>query len=179
MTTDTNQTIEFKFNVHGNRQPCTVCGCATDKGEVCAEGKTPKDETVRVCARCLKAGQKQIGARLKDHIRSLQEEVGWLLGLLGGLKVPSYAEWQAETEREALGWDRQEDLHYGARELLANRIDLDDRDACRRAEAENESEIYLDLLIKNAKWMKQKKEREDAFVGPGDHRPIADGELPF
>jgi hypothetical protein len=71
-----------------------------------------------------------------------------------------------ETEIQAkkrLGYSRCEDLHYGGRMLLEAGIDLDDRKACRRTEAaQGESELFLDMLIENAKWMRTSRHWDPA-----------------
>jgi hypothetical protein len=53
--------------------------------------------TVRVCERCLEAGD--INARLEKHAAHLDAQAGLVRKLIGQLKVPSYAEWQAREKR--------------------------------------------------------------------------------
>jgi hypothetical protein len=103
MTTKQDTETKFVFNKHGNRQPCHCCGGFTDEFEVCAEEKIEEGDEgdkLRVCARCLKAGQDQIDVILRAHVAQLRRYAQEIEGLIGRLKVPSYADWQAETERQ-------------------------------------------------------------------------------
>jgi hypothetical protein len=84
------------------RWPCTVCGGHTEKVGVLAEAtiRCEGDETatIRVCERCLEAGD--IDARLERNAADLELAAAARRGLIGRLKVPTYAEWEAREERE-------------------------------------------------------------------------------
>ena len=87
------------------RYPCTVCGGCTEKVAILAEGTqrlsdNGESRTVRVCESCLEGGDGLgIDARLDLHARSLEGNAALIRGLIGRLKVPTFAEW-CRAERE-------------------------------------------------------------------------------
>ena len=87
------------------RWPCTVCGGCTEKVAILAEGTLQlsddgESRTIRVCESCLEGGDGLgIDARLDLHARALEGEAALVRGMIGQLKVPTFAEW-CEAERE-------------------------------------------------------------------------------
>lgn len=75
------------------RHACHACGGQTEK--VLALCEVPKSHSThagfRVCETCLKAGD--IDARLSRHADALLDLAAELRGLVGRLRVPTYAEW--------------------------------------------------------------------------------------
>jgi hypothetical protein len=115
--------IEMKL-VESNfltRWPCTVCGGVTEKVAILCEGFDDGTEhintvsspnpvanlfrgqvrnNIRVCERCLEAGD--IDGRLQQRAAELEDIAAWLRSLIGRLKVPTHAEWQAAEEAHEL-----------------------------------------------------------------------------
>ncbi len=109
-TTATNDRIVVKLvptNVF-TRWPCHVCGSQTEKVSILAEAGDPlSDDLVRVCERCLEAGD--IDERLEAHARSLDDDADWVRALIGRLEVPTYAAWVHACDQYAAemkeAWD--------------------------------------------------------------------------
>jgi hypothetical protein len=76
------------------RWPCTVCGGVTEKDEVLCESD---NMAVRVCPQCLKRGD--IDGHLESTAAAFERDATYLRSLIGKLKVPTYAEWEAEIAR--------------------------------------------------------------------------------
>lgn len=94
--------IELKFERTDvfTRWPCTVCGGCTEKVEILVEAKdTINGGDLRVCEQCLKRGD--IDGELGRHADRAEAYAQELRRLIGHLKVPTYAEWEAECERVA------------------------------------------------------------------------------
>ena len=93
--------FEFKLTKFYTRYPCTVCGGRTEKVNVLTEA-TPwetatEDVVIRVCETCLEEGN--IDERLKQHAHRLEADAALARELIGQIKVPSHAEWQAAENR--------------------------------------------------------------------------------
>ena len=89
------------------RYPCTVCGGCTEKVAILAEGTQQlsddgESRRVRVCETCLEGGDGLgIDDRLDLHARALEGDAALIRGMIGRLKVPTFAEWsKAEREHE-------------------------------------------------------------------------------
>jgi hypothetical protein len=99
------------------RWPCTVCGDCTEKVSVLAEAPMPdaglpsgwpmnpaarvmsaRRQAIRVCETCLEAGN--IDERLAGYADRLEASAHALRSLIGRLRVPTYAQWQAEHAYE-------------------------------------------------------------------------------
>ena len=104
----TNDTIKISLTqaCAWTRWPCHVCGGCTEKDPILAEGEQDlgpteigvgrKYRTVRVCDRCLKGtGGLSIDQRLENFASLLEAEAELTRALIGRLKVPSHAEWEA------------------------------------------------------------------------------------
>jgi hypothetical protein len=96
--------IEFelvKTNVL-TRWPCTVCGGTTEKVsplvEAIIEGGDGVSARLRVCEQCLK--NEKIDEELQAHAQHLRRKADFLESLIGQLKVPTYAEWEAAYAAE-------------------------------------------------------------------------------
>ena len=106
----TEPMIEIKLTETNffTRWPCTVCGGETEKVAILAEGTQRlsddgESRTVRVCESCLEGDSLGIDARLDLHARALEGEAALIRGLIGRLKVPTFAEWcKAERAHEVL-----------------------------------------------------------------------------
>jgi hypothetical protein len=92
--------IKFKF-VRANwytRWPCHVCGGCTEQVSILCEARLPvsggTETTMRVCERCLEAGQDQIDRRLRDQIEELEGHARDLRNLVGRLDIPAFEEWE-------------------------------------------------------------------------------------
>jgi hypothetical protein len=116
--TDDMHKIEMKL-VEANyltRWPCTVCGGYTEKVPVlCEGGEIETDargivgpgmsrDAIRVCEFCLEAGD--VDGRLQRHADSLDRYANYVRGLVGRLKVPSYADWKAAYDDHEEKWVR-------------------------------------------------------------------------
>jgi hypothetical protein len=78
------------------RWPCDICGGCTDKVSILCEGDDSiNGGTLRACETCLEAGQNEIDARLREHIERRDCYTGQLRALIGNVKVPSFAEYEA------------------------------------------------------------------------------------
>ena len=93
------------------RWPCTVCGGCTEKVPILAEGRQDLSSgdinvgeyrTIRVCENCLQFGE--IDARLELGARQLEAQAQSLREMIGRLRVPTFAEWQARCEQHELEW---------------------------------------------------------------------------
>lgn len=92
-----------------HRLPCTVCGGRTEK--YCIKAENPRDVSprIRVCETCLEDGN--IDDRLADHAEALEALAIETRALVGLLKVPTFAEWQAANEEaESLAAQEREEL---------------------------------------------------------------------
>ncbi len=109
ITTENTEPISIEL-VETNfftRYPCTVCGGCTEKVAILAEGTQRLSDdgecrTVRVCETCLE-GSDDLGIddRLDLHARALEADAALIRGMIGRLKVPTFAEWcKAEREHE-------------------------------------------------------------------------------
>jgi hypothetical protein len=78
---------------------CHVCGGCTGKVGVLAEGEDTINGggVVRVCEQCLEAGD--IDARLERRAAHLEACAAEARALIGNLKVPTFAEWEAEIDK--------------------------------------------------------------------------------
>jgi len=97
MTTDAMIEIKLTTTNVFTRWPCHVCGGCTEKVEVLAESDGAKDGSIRVCERCLEAGN--IDERLAKHADDIDAWAAQVRALIGRLKVPTFAEWKAYSER--------------------------------------------------------------------------------
>jgi hypothetical protein len=88
------------------RWPCTACGGATEKVPILCEGLDGA-ERVRVCESCLEAGD--IDARLRQNAARADEHATYLRGLIGRLRVPSFARYKAASAKY--------DAEYAAAEI--------------------------------------------------------------
>jgi len=79
------------------RHPCHVCGGCTEKVEVLAEVASGPHKGLRVCESFLEDGD--IDAILKRQAEELRKQAAAALALVGRLKVPTFAEWEAAAER--------------------------------------------------------------------------------
>jgi hypothetical protein len=79
------------------RWPCTVCGGCTEKVPILAESEYTEGECIRVCERCLEAGD--IDSRLRKNAASLRAYADCVESLVGQLIVPTYEQWEAACER--------------------------------------------------------------------------------
>ena len=89
------------------RWPCTVCGGCTEKVPILAQGRQAfsDDEgyrTIRVCENCLQFGE--LDTRLELHARQMEAEAILLREMIGQLKVPTFAGWQARCEQYEREW---------------------------------------------------------------------------
>ncbi len=91
------------------RHHCTVCGGCTEKVAILAEGTQRlsddgESRVIRVCETCLEGGNGGIDNRLDLHARALEGEAVLVRGMIGRLKVPTFAEWcKAERDYEVRG----------------------------------------------------------------------------
>jgi hypothetical protein len=85
------------------RWPCHVCGGCTEKVSILAE----TDNGFRICERCLSDGDLDAKLRARaDRIeREAPIEVAELRGLIGRVKAPTYAEWEAAMAESAAKWE--------------------------------------------------------------------------
>ncbi len=88
------------------RWQCHVCGGATEKDPVLAEGdqdigpsgdgKGREHRTIRICDQCLKGDDGlSIDQRLERLAMRFDTEAELTRALIGKLQLPSYAEWEA------------------------------------------------------------------------------------
>jgi hypothetical protein len=100
-TTDRDIVVGLTKSKAFIRWPCSVCGGGTDRVGALAEVLSGEYEGLRVCERCLYEGD--IDSRLAQHATALEqgvkERVTALRALIGRLRVPSYAAWQAYEKR--------------------------------------------------------------------------------
>ena len=106
--------IQFVYTNFFARRHCHVCGGLTDKDPIIAEGEAENGGTVRVCDRCLKAGN--INARLEEHAAALEKEAAERRALIGRLQVPTWEEW-----KRAWATADKADSFSGARRYFARR----------------------------------------------------------
>jgi hypothetical protein len=103
------------------RWDCDICGGHTEKVSTLCEGVTAESREVRACETCLRAGQEQIDARLQKNIARYEPRVTFLRSLIGRVKVPTYAEWEASEES---AWPSDEpDPSPFARSLVDSDLD--------------------------------------------------------
>ncbi len=92
------------------RWDCDICGGCTEKVSPLCEGVAPDGRGIRCCETCLEAGQDQLDARLLRHIAGRekygQRYVEFLKGIVGRVKVPTYAEWEAAYKAENAAAER-------------------------------------------------------------------------
>jgi hypothetical protein len=126
--------IEMKLVESGflTRYPCHVCGGCTEKEPILCEAEID-GVTLRVCETCLKAGQEEIDNRLKKHIQKLKDYADDLTRLIGQLKVPTYAEYEAAAEAHAKAFEEQYSAEIAA-EIAA-------RNEARMAMSEDDDSI--------------------------------------
>jgi hypothetical protein len=100
-STDRDILVELTETNVLTRWPCHVCGGRTAKVDVLAEVLSGPYKGLRVCERCLKAGDIDTRlARQADELEEwVKERVKKLRALIGRLQVPSYAEWRAYQEQ--------------------------------------------------------------------------------
>ena len=91
------------------RLPCTVCGGWTEKNLVAAEAR---EAWLRVCESCLEAGD--IDTRLQRHADALERQAVQLRSLVGHLRVPTFADWQAAVDEEESLVAKEHGLPYPA-----------------------------------------------------------------
>ena len=91
-------TIEMTTTAGYFRLGCSVCGGCTEKNLVAAESPPGTSPGIRVCETCLEAGN--IDVRLLGHADALERQAAQLRLLVGRLKVPTFAEWQAANDEE-------------------------------------------------------------------------------
>jgi hypothetical protein len=83
------------------RYPCHLCGGVTSKNPVHSVVQSGDHAGFRVCETCLKrhAGPGAVNAALTERAREVllnaSSEAKELLGLVGRLQLPSFAEWAA------------------------------------------------------------------------------------
>ena len=98
-----NDAIEMKLTptwVH-TRWPCHVCGGRTERVGVLVEGRIKlggEDFTLRVCEQCLEAAD--IDGRLAEYAAWLSRQAIITRSLIGRLRVPTYAEWEAACSQK-------------------------------------------------------------------------------
>jgi hypothetical protein len=63
---------------------------------------TECEDGFRICEKCLEAGD--IDAGLKKRAEELDEEAQYVRNLIGRLKAPTYAEWQAAEKAANDRW---------------------------------------------------------------------------
>jgi hypothetical protein len=119
-------TTKFEFYTHVTRQICHLCNGDTGF-EMCAEWEIEGWGTFRVCACCLKAGQKQVDGTLRKTIaqmhhraRECEEIARALEGLIGNLRVPSRAAWQAQVDFRNAAWEVEDRVFAEERLRLNN-----------------------------------------------------------
>jgi hypothetical protein len=79
------------------RWPCTVCDGRTEKEPILAESERVEGNCIRVCERCLEAGD--IDTRLRKNAAGLREYADYIESLIGRLIVPTYEQWKAAYDR--------------------------------------------------------------------------------
>ncbi len=135
--------IEMRFTTATGyiRRPCHVCGGTTEKVNVLVEAEMDGPYSgLRCCEYCLKAGD--IDGRLAEYASSLEKQAAGVRALIGRLKVPTYAEWQAYEKRVDV-----------AREVAYRRqYDHDFDDTYYKIMADDE--VY-------AKWQRQLEQEND------------------
>jgi uncharacterized membrane protein YgcG len=117
MTTDL---IEIKLTRTNflTRHHCHVCCGCTEKVAILAEGELVQptghshgegEDTfiIRVCERCLEEGQEKIDTKLELHARQLEAGAAQTRALIGRLRIPSYADWQAAEEADDARVERE------------------------------------------------------------------------
>jgi hypothetical protein len=101
--------IDVKLTITNTpaRLPCYVCGGCTEAVRVLAEATDENGAiTFRVCESCLKDGD--IDARLAAHAAEHEAEAARVRALIARVKAPTYAQWQAMSERDFVA-------HYAAK----------------------------------------------------------------
>lgn len=100
---------------------CTVCGSFAERAHIVAEAQVPCEggnNTVRVCDDCLKSGD--IDAILARHADRMESGVRFLRCLIGKLRVPTHAEWEAannQVELEQARYYAERDADPAGREM--------------------------------------------------------------
>jgi hypothetical protein len=80
------------------RWSCTVCDGCTEKVAILAESERTEGEAcIRVCERCLEAGD--IDSRLRKNAAEWRDHAEFVESLVGRLIVPTYEQWKAACER--------------------------------------------------------------------------------
>jgi hypothetical protein len=99
--------IETKLVSHPSQIPygCTVCGGGL--GWPCVYAATDADENIVVCGDCLRDGKidstlTQTAEGLEQRAKGTLTYAAYLRSLIGRLKVPTFAEWEAAEKRERL-----------------------------------------------------------------------------
>src|SRR5262245_22263160 len=85
---DMRQDIEVKLIAYCERWDCTVCGCGTRKFSIRGAWSDVNSQFC-VCEQCIQAGD--IDSRLNQRAAHLVSEAEWVRGLVGRLKVPTFA----------------------------------------------------------------------------------------
>lgn len=90
--------VSFQRTNFFTRWPCHVCGGCTEKDSVLCEGEQRLPDgsmrVVRVCPSCLKDAQ-AIDQTLERTAAVLEAEAAATRALIGRLKVPTFAAWEA------------------------------------------------------------------------------------
>ena len=110
--TPTNPFIINLVETSDHRRQCSVCGGWTEKHRIKAENSRDVSPRVRVCETCLEAGD--IDDRLMDHAEALEARAIETRALVGLLKVPTFAEWQAAVDEEESLVAQEHGLPYPA-----------------------------------------------------------------
>jgi hypothetical protein len=94
---DNASTIEMKFvrTSFFTRWPCTFCGGCTEKVAILCEA-----EGLRACEQCLEAGQDRLDDRLRKSADVCEARATALRGLIGRVKIPTYAAWEAAEKAD-------------------------------------------------------------------------------
>jgi hypothetical protein len=98
MSTDkNNEPITMQLTDNGGmytRWPCSFCGGCTEKVSILCEA-----DGLRACEFCLKAGQDALNDRMRSNAEEHEAEAARLRSLIGRVKIPTYAEWEAAEEK--------------------------------------------------------------------------------
>jgi len=87
--------IKFDF-VRTNyltRWTCDLCGGCTEKVNVLTEVIEGDEKGLRVCERCLEAGQSKVNDIMRLQVMELKAEAERISKLIGRVVLPSYADW--------------------------------------------------------------------------------------